>query len=477
MRESFESTAEHRRGDDNRMNRNGRALFFLLSRRQDTEALLVLGRDGYALPTYDKPVLPMVGFEEPAPYNEWFAKRFGILVFRRYAVDHEGSDFAVFVLESPASERPRPDGTTWVRAQDLLSIPWARVEYREFLRAWFADARTCATMPWAVAGGHDEALAWLDKTLKERRIERRGPVAQVKNAYVSSVFRCSTDVGDVYLKAVPRLFVRELDIMAKLAAWNIGELPKRLAADFERRFVLMRDMGGSDLSELLSPELLTSAVWRYAELQAASCSFIEANDPWPFYDMRLPAMAEAVEALVEDVPGLLAGSRYGLDGDEQRRLRERIPYWKGLCEDLQALGLPDALDHGDLRPCNIRIIGNRFIFYDWAWSSITHPFLSVVGLMGIGSVRSALAGEANGAKKLRDVYLEVWAAAAPRRDLLRAFDLADKLLVLYGAICDAEWLRAILRALPGQIPTDVHPDAWTLRWRQYYFAKMSRRLL
>ena len=23
----------------------------------------------------------------------------------------------------------------------------------------------------------------------------------------------------------------------------------------------------------------------------------------------------------------------------------------------------------------------------------------------------------------------------------------------------------------------AHPDAWTLRWRQYYFAKMARRLL
>ena len=429
----------------------------------------------YALPIYDQSVPPNVGFEEPAPYNDWFANRFGLQVVRRYALDHEGSDFAVFVFESQAAECSEPDGTSWVRAQDLSSIPFAREDHRVFLQAWFVSSPKSSTMPWAAAGGYDEALTWMYRTLEEQGIQPRGTTAQVKNAYVSSVFRCPTSHGDVYLKALPPLFIREGEIVAKLAEWGIAELPELLATDTCRGYLLMRDMSGFDLSEFLSLDLLTAAVQRFAEFQVSSSNLVDVENPWPFYDMRIPVMSEGIEHIVDEIPDLLADSSYRFRDDEIRRLRERLPYWKALCGELQDLGLPYALDHGDLRPGNIRVLEDRLIFYDWAWSAVTHPFLSVVGFMHI--VRSCLEDAAGCREELRDAYLEAWTSFAPTRNLLRAFDLADQLKALYGTVLDAEWVCAILGALPDGTPKETHPDSWTLRWRQYYFAKMARRLL
>jgi hypothetical protein len=50
-------------------------------------------------------------------------------------------------------------------------------------------------MPWAQSGGYDEAIAWMLEQFDRLGIAAIGSVEQVKNAYVSSVLRCPTDVG------------------------------------------------------------------------------------------------------------------------------------------------------------------------------------------------------------------------------------------------------------------------------------------
>ena len=56
------------------------------------------------------------------------------------------------------------------------------------------------------------------------------------------------------------------------------------------------------------------------------------------------------------------------------------------------------------------------------------------------------------------------------------FGLVDAWMPLYGAAGDAAWVRAIWEALDGQPPARGSADGWTLLRRQYYFAKMVRRL-
>jgi hypothetical protein len=137
-------------------------------------------------------------------------------------------------------------------------------------------------------------------------------------------------------------------------------------------------------------------------------------------------------------------------------------------------GIPDAVDHGDLRPGNIRTVGGRIVFYDWAWSAITHPFIRIASLLHI--LRRSVAELQQVRQMLRDAYLEAWTAYAPLDRLRRVFGLADRARILYDVAADGTWLRCLVAAVADRPVSPTSADALTMRWRQYYYAKMVRRL-
>jgi hypothetical protein len=281
-----------------------------------------------------------------------------------------------------------------------------------------------------------------------------------------------TEKGDVFLKIVPPVFMREPQITAKLAEWGITKLPEILAVEQERGFLLTKDMGGCNLTDCLTVEKLEAVVRVFAEFQFAAVDFVNLQAPSPFYDCRICVVQEKIDTLFDEAPALLDDSPYALSAEEKSRLRQKLPEWKQLCEEIQQVPLPDTIDHGDLRPGNIRVVNDGLILYDWAWSAITHPFIGVVGLLRI--VRRWLCE--NDRRFLRDAYLEAWTEYASNQELRCIFDLVTKILALVGVAADGKWLRAIHRALRGNSPSATSADAWTLRWRQYHHSKVVRRL-
>jgi hypothetical protein len=123
---------------------------------------------------------------------------------------------------------------------------------------------------------------------------------------------------------------------------------------------------------------------------------------------------------------------------------------------------------------NIRLVGQRIVLYDWAWSAIAHPFVSITSLLHI--LRKTVAEPRETRQALRDAYLEAWTAYAPLDELRRIFELVDRAKILYGVVADATWLRCLNAALAGSVLGPASADAWAVGRRQYYYAKMVRRL-
>ncbi|MBN2582365.1 MAG: hypothetical protein JXL80_04805 [Planctomycetes bacterium] len=452
---------------------NKKRLFFIVTKRNGREVLLLRTQRGCTLPTFDKSVPARVGFDDPGPYNDWFKGRYGLDVVRRYAIDQPGSDMALFVMEPRVAEPNVPVDALWVGAGDPLLASLHPASLRTLVAAGLVDSADSQTIPWSNPGGYDPAFAWMFETLEQCGLTPVEPPQQVKNAYVSSVFRCRTDRGTVYLKTLPGIFVRELAVTRKLAEWNIVRLPERLASNTEQGWMLMADMGGCDLGESGDVDLLTKVVTRFADIQIASTAHVGGDSPWPFYDWRVPVLRDTISDTVAEAESLLRDSPHQLTGEETARLVSSLPPWQRLCDEIIAAGIPSAIDHGDLRPGNIRVVSGDVVFYDWAWSAVTHPFMALAGFLHI--VRDRLCEAAN--CRLRDSYLERWQDYAPLDDLRRLLDLVDQARVLYGTVADAEWLRCLWRAVDWQTPNPASADAWTLDRRQYYFAKMLRRLM
>jgi hypothetical protein len=309
----------------------------------------------------------------------------------------------------------------------------------------------CPTDP-----GHELALSWASDRLEEWGRSRSRAPELVKDTYVGTVLRLPTDAGDAWLKILPGVFIREIEITEKLREWGVAELPRRIAVDVERGLMLTEDMGGHDLADDPAPELVARAARTFAEFQLATLARVDHERPYPLYDWRIEVLADRARDLPGEAEGLLAGSPDALSEAEAEGLRRVMPGWLDLCARIRECGVPDAIDHGDLRPGNIRVVGDRIVVYDWAWSAVTHPFFALASLLH----------HAGGGRLVADAYLEVWSGVAPLDELRRAFGLVERAWPLYGAVADAAWLEVVSDA-----------DADTRRWRQHYFARMVRRLL
>jgi len=451
-----------------------RKLLFILTDSSGSRVLTSAREGTRTLPMYEDAVPEKVAFADPGPFNRWFAETYGINVVRRYALDQQGTDSAYFILEYLDEVFRLPEGAAWIGADDLDAIHFAHPDQRALLTQFLAHPQQSVTMPWSAPRGYEESLSWMCDQLRQHGRTPSGTPEQIKNAYVSTVMRCPTDAGDVYLKIVPKVFVREIEVLAELTGWGMPELPSLLAIDSERGLMLMEDMGGSDLADCCTTPLLKRTVRQFADFQVASTSRVATERPWPFYDWRMGILAEETTRIVVDARELLAGSRYKLGEPEIDQLRDCLPDWVDLCSRIMETSIPDALDHGDLRLGNIRVIGDRIIFYDWAWSAITHPFMSITSLLNI--LRDSVAGAEETKRTLRDAYLDAWTTYAPLDELRQVFEWVDRARILYGVAADATWLRCINSALAGSQLSPASADAWALQWRQYYYAKMVRRL-
>jgi hypothetical protein len=232
-------------------------------------------------------------------------------------------------------------------------------------------------------------------------------------------------------------------------------------------------MGGCDLENNLTLDNLQHFVRFFAQFQQTTLEHIPNGDVWPFYDLRTSGLESRVAALVDEAPVLLADSPYALNEGEHERLKKQIGAWESLCREMVQTALPDAIDHGDLRPSNIRINTGGFVLYDWAWSAICHPFVGLASFLHI--VRKRLKDAPKNRLYLRDAYLETWEEYASISDLQHCFALIERAIALYGVAIDAEWLRAIKNTLDSP-PPPLSADAWTLNRRQYYYAKVLRRM-
>ena len=454
---------------------SARALSFILPSPTGQEVLAVRDPGGWTLPACEDPTADEYSLGESYFFNGLFRARYGLDVHTRYVVEQRDPPAAAFVLEAHSSDPTPPADARWVAPADLHlpagTPPWMHGA----VAAALSDASPSRTMPWSRPGGLDEPIAWLHEQLDTLGIGAGGHPEQVSNAYVSCVLRCATDAGDVYLKLLPPLYNRELEILRALGEWGIAPTPEVLALDAEHRRLLMRDMGGYDLGETTDLDVWEDAVRELARLQRASMPFVADPAATPLHDWRVPVMRQSLDGLVEAVTPLLAGCRYSLSKHEQSLLRAALPGLRNLCREIEDYGIAPAIEHGDLHGANIRVTPGGPVVYDWAWSAVSHPFLSLDSLLH--TQRRWLATTEGARARLRDAYLAAWSDCGTMEGLRSLFDGVDRLKTLYYVLADAAWLRDVHSILGDHRPVPFSADAWTLGRRRHYLAKSVRRLL
>lgn len=253
-----------------------------------------------------------------------------------------------------------------------------------------------------------------------------GPGEVVRDRVWATTTRIPTADGPVWFKASAPSHGFEPELVASLARCRPELLPRILACDSARGWLLTADAGRSFRALGNPPELWLRLLPRYAELQR------EAIVPAAVPDRTLPRWPELYAEL--------AASELPLEPAEAERLRTYGPRFAALCEELAGHGLPAAVQHDDLHDTNAFVDGERLRIADWGDASLSHPFVSLVVTFRFLEERNGLEPADSWFAKLRDAYLEPWGTG-----LADAFELAQRL----GRFAHAFGWVSLLHLLPS----------------------------
>jgi hypothetical protein len=141
------------------------------------------------------------------------------------------------------------------------------------------------------------------------------------------------------------------------------------------------------------------------------------------------------------VPGLLDVDGLGgrLEAAALERRSAALPRLVDACRELEDIGLPDALIHGDAHPWNIAVTPAGPVVFDWSDGAAGPSFVDLAVFLRRPKDLALR-------RVLREAYLVPWAGIAPRDRLERAAELAMTVGGLYQIVT----YNGLLPALPPE---------------------------
>ena len=233
------------------------------------------------------------------------------------------------------------------------------------------------------------------------------------------MFRVESGGARLYFKASPSYFGTEAALTARVAREFPDVSPRVVAADAARGWLLMDDLGDDTLSTAPSARVWRDAMGALARVQLAyagdRAALGELRDMG--IERRSPAAAlETLRTWIADPDA--AGIRLWRErlAESLRRLEPRLDRLDDMRRRLDALALPDTLDHGDLDSTNIFVQNARPILMDWSDAAISNPLFT-----------AAMIAPVSRDPALADAFLSHWTSFAAINDLRQAFAISKTL--------------------------------------------------
>lgn len=405
-------------------------LYVVLPDRAQRRVWLLPGENGWALPALDVEGGVWVG--DAARLIPLLRERLGLVgdftILRHLGVSYNSEErwdraFPVVEFQQLVDE-PLPRGR-WVGGDELSQLSLTDESRRGLLSAFLAEAEPPSLRAaWARPGWFAQAADWMAATPAALGRTPTGPVEQVKILGISCLLRQPTDSGLLYFKATARLplFVNEGRLMESLARHFPRWIPAPLARNDGNSWMLLDDFGPNLWERDKKEADFAPAAAEYARLQQASAERVEELLALGCFDRRLPVLAEQLDALLAHP---LTSTH--ADADELSQLVALAPRLRERCAQLAAIGLPDALVHGDLHLGNVAARGDGYLFFDWSDACVAHPFLDMITPYFLEEDEAKRAGG-------KDAYLAAWEGWASRAALGEAWALAKPLAALHQAV-------------------------------------------
>ena len=368
--------------------------------------------------------------------------------------DHGTADVVV-ETEAAASSRP-PDGLVWRALAELDPAMFASEVIHPGVGRWLDEQRrgvSSSKRPvWSQRGFFTAASEWMTDRLAAAGTPLTGAPRLTQIWGISAFLQGETSTGKVFLKSCAAVFATEPQITLALDRAMPGVGPAVVAIEPVRRWLLMRDVGGTPLAEG-PPELRPEGLVVFGRVQRA----------WPGAAARLPT--EFAVELEDRTPAALAAMLPALFEDpvldslasrERDRLRAELPRFLERCARINDLGPLSTLVHGDFHPWNLHLDGERVSIIDWSDACIGHPFFDLTTFLGRTHDLAVR-------RVMLDAYLDGWSEGFERA----ALEEAALLGLALGSLHQVESYRRIVASLDPDDVWDLDQGAPTFVRRAF----------
>jgi len=292
----------------------------------------------------------------------------------------------VYALDNLDQHTDLPAGGEWVDEDEAQALLSDDVQIQEIVAIYYQEQTNGIPKyrpPWGQVGWYSQTMDWIKAQLTENDYTLTGDIELMRTWCITSMYKMMTDKGDLYFKAVPPVFKREIAITSWLHEQFGDTAPEFVAYDSDKQLMLMRDFGGTNLYEAENtsdPNLWKAALQQYAKLQMKTTSHADKLIELGAMDWRIDRFLPLFEKLLYDDEFIKPDS--SITQEEIEQARQTLPQVTAHIEALQAMNLPNAILHGDFHAGNVNVNDEQFIYYDWTDAGIgiplfdLHPFIN-----------------------------------------------------------------------------------------------------
>lgn len=371
----------------------------------------------------------------------------------------------VFVAERLGDE-PLPDGARWLTGAEVDTVPLAHAHLRPVLAHWFHEQVTGSVPPerppWGAPGWLTRAQTWITEQVAADGAVLTGDITLVRKWCITCMLKAPTDRGDLYVKAVPPTFAREIAVTRLLSSRHPAHIPSIVAWDSDQRWLMLRDFGGTILGECKDPDVWARAVRDFAALQIDMAGQTDALLAAGAMDYRLDSIHARLDAMLADEAFMHNDDRFG--ADSVARLRQLAPRIHTMLDELDAIGLPQSIIHGDFHVYNVAAREQHTIFFDWTDAGVGHLFYDMMPFFRT-MLNWVFPDQPEIVTGARSAYLDALSVLAPRDVLEPVLALGETL----GYVHHAANYHALLQGIEPS-------EQWILRHTWWMFKELLERL-
>jgi hypothetical protein len=224
---------------------------------------------------------------------------------------------------------------------------------------------------WTAPDWFARASTWIERTLVEAGLGAPTEIVQYRHWGISALMQVATDDGRYWFKAVFPYFAHEPGLTATLDELLPGSVARVIGVDADEGWLLMEHIEKGE-DAVVDPTVHREPVAQLVDLQRRFVGRDAGELAATGWAVRpLAGLPEAFASAIAD-PVI----RRWVDVSPER-IAEMVTWLRSAVAEIDAVGVPDTLVHGDFHPNNVLVSGGRHVIFDWSDAAYSHPFLDV----------------------------------------------------------------------------------------------------